>query len=356
MGLAALAYAGAAAYARFNDPVRTAAAEACIWRDTLELTGVVIRSEQLLDADAAQVRIDRAEGERVAAGEALGVYRTSGETYFRGWLLLRLRDELEAAETASPRALGGRADALRAALSAGDHDGAVLAAAALRAGVFGADANAAAALRAQIGALEAAGAGDAVLAAPASGFFLRGTDGWEGLSPAEADTLSAEGLEAVLRRGPSPTTAAGRLVTGSGWCFAALTNSAAAERFTPGETVSLTLGGRRVDAEVDRVTILREKSVVVFTCSEALDGVLSLRAATAEAELGRLEGLLLPAGSLREDEEGIYVYRAAGPIVRREPVSVLARREEGVLVAGEGLRAGSLVLLGGDWAEGMLIE
>ncbi|MBR6113905.1 MAG: hypothetical protein IKQ10_01860, partial [Oscillospiraceae bacterium] len=204
-------------------------------------------------------------------------------------------------------------------------------------------------------ALEAVGASEAVLTAPASGFFLRATDGWEGLSPADAGTLTVEAIETVLRRGAEPTSAPGKLVTGSLWLFAAPVGAGEAARFSPGETVALTLCGERVEAEVRRIIRGGAGGAVVFACRTGLDAVLSVREAAAEALLSETEGLALPAEAIREDGGGTFVFRVAGPYARRETVTVLSVRDGEALVVSDALREGSLVLLGGEYADGMLI-
>ena len=319
------------------------------WRETVSLEGVVLRSERLVHAPEGVAVLDFPEGRRAAAGEPLGVAAATGEEFFRGWLLLRL-ERLAAAETAgwplSESELRDGCAALRTALARRRFDGAAASAEALSFRLFPEDFDPPA-LQREIEALRSAGAGDAVLRAPASGFFLRSTDGWEGA----ADVAGAEAVEAMIARGREPTTAPGRLVTGSLWRLAALADAGTAEKFPPGKAVRLELGGEVFDAETERrLPAADGRELVVFVGRTGLERLLDLRFVRCCAVLREAEGLLLPAEALREG--GTAVLRLAGRFARRESVEVLAAAEEGVLVASDGLRPGSRVLLGGEWSDG----
>lgn len=340
---AVLAYIGVYVW-RAASPPATAAAETYLWRDCVSLSGLVLRTEQTVTSPCRGLRVTAVSGRRVAAGEVLGVAYDSAADYFRAALLLRLRGEL-AVRTGS----GGGSDrrefaaAFTRALARGDLNALALAAAGLS--PRPAELGDAQVLTAEIRSLERAGAEEGVLTAPASGFFLPAADGLEALSPAMAETLTYAQLSAAARGSARPDPGSGRLVTGSGWAFAALTDPQTAGRFAPGDTVALSLAGETVDAQVLRADIQPLGAVVLLRCDTGLQPVLDIRLVTAEAEFSRLEGLLLPPEAVHAGGEETFVYRSAGELVRQEAVTVLAELPEGVLVESEGLRPGDTVLL-----------
>ena len=128
LALTALGYVGARLVPAFDPDADTAEAAAFHWRDELALSGVVLRRERLLPAPGGTAVLLCIDGQRVAAGEPLGVAAESGETFFRGWLLLRLERALEAAEGAdyplSERAFSAGCAEVREALARRSFDGA----------------------------------------------------------------------------------------------------------------------------------------------------------------------------------------------------------------------------------------
>lgn len=367
---AALAYIGAFAWNALSPGVRTATAQRYLWRDSAELTGVVIRSEQAVAAGRANVRFTAPEGRRVAAGEVLGVAYDSGLEYFRASLLLRLREELSLREGAvsaqrsavdikkSAVELKKSVAALSAALGRGNFAALAGAAARLRAHMLPAPGpEDTELLRWEIASLENAGGDAGILTAPASGFFSTRTDGWETLSPGDPGALTREALLAAMAGTEVPAPPPARLVTGGVWLFAAPIDGADPEQFVPGDTVALRINGQALTAEVCSLSPAEDGAVAVLSFRTGLAGALDLRTVRAEAEFARLEGFLLPEEAVHADEEGTFVYRLAGELVRRETVTVLAELEEGVLAEGSGLREGSTVLLGEDtYADGTLLR
>ena len=209
-----------------------------------------------------------------------------------------------------------------------------------------ADPERAEALRSEIGALEAAGAGEGLLTAPGGAFFSAVTDGWEALSPDAPEALTVGKLSAVLRAEALSSAGAGRLVTDGTWLLAALTDSFTVARFAPGTAVTVETEAAAFPAEVILVRVEDGRAAVIFRCREALEAVLCRRTLTAEVVTDRAEGLLLPEAALREEDGEPAVYRIAGRLLCREKVAVLRRLPGGVLVSGPGLREGDEVLLG----------
>ena len=351
--LCAALYALCAVRASFS-PAVSAEAVAYHYRRETALSGVVLRCERLLPAQGGKILLLCPDGRRVAAGESLGVAADSGEGFLRARLLLRLEAELPDAEGAYPlpdAALARSCARLRRAAARRDHDEAAEAAERLALGLFPRP-DAAATLRSEIEALRSLGGGEAILRAPESGYFLRCTDGWEGVS----DITDPAALDVMCTRGAEPTAALGRLVTGSRWRLASVTDGATAALFLPGERVTLMIGGERFDAEVASRFSDGRREGVTFLGRSGLEKLLTTRFTTFTAVLSECDGLLLPAAALREENGETVVYRLAGRFARRERVTVLARPEGGVLVECAALRPGSRVLLSGDWADGEIVR
>ena len=83
--------------------------------------------------------------------------------------------------------------------------------------------------------------------------------------------------------------------------------------------------------------------------------LLDVRVLTVFAQTDSASGLLLDPRALREDGDGAFVWRVAGPFLRREAVSVLRSLPEGALVSSPGLREGDRVVTGdGEFYDGMM--
>ena len=91
-----------------------------------------------------------------------------------------------------------------------------------------------------------------------------------------------------------------------------------------------------------------ELCAVVLRCSTGLLDTLSLRFARGYAVTGRRQGLQLPADAIRQDESGHFVYLAAGLMAERVDINILYEENGFVLAEGDGLHAGSEILIGGS--------
>lgn len=359
---AAGAYLLTFALGRLRPGPETAPVRACVWQEELPLQCVVIRSEQQIGSPREHARLTAGRGERLPAGAALAVAYDTAQEYLRSALLLRLRREAETirAGAALPAgSLRSRVSALSAAAVRRDFEALNSAALALSLGLLPGDAQRrdTGALEAEIAALEAAGGRTGLVCVPGACFFSPDTDGWEGLAPWMAAQLTADDLQEVISAPPRISGALGKAVTDSTWLLAALTGAEEASRFAPGDPASLLLEGTELSCEVIQVRAQADgRGVIIFRCTAALARFLDVRVVTAAAVTDRAEGLLLPAGALREDETGFFVWRLASPFLRREAVTVVRTLPEGVLVSAPGLRPGSRVLLTeGDYHDGMLL-
>ncbi len=315
-----------------------------VWEDSLILTGTVLRRETVLSTACAQVLLLAEEGERLPAGAALAIAFDDPTEAFRAKLLLRLEEE--EALTCSPGRREGRLADYAAALARGEQSRLPTAARGLASTVFSASAFTPEELQRETEALTAAGAAHALVVAPESGFFSGLTDGWEGLSPVHALTLSPRTFRERMEAPGDTDGAFGKLVTDSRWAFAALLPLADAVRFSPGDALTLRLpDGREVAACVSALNESGGEALLILECREALSRVLSLRQTALTAVLSRWEGFSLPAAALREENGRFFVRRAGLPLPEDTPVTVLCCQGDRVLTESEGLRDGMEISL-----------
>lgn len=329
------------------------------WREELPLRCGVIRREEPLAVGERAFRFTAVRGQRLPAGAVMAVAFTDAADYLRGSLLLRLRRELSERRGAGPvpdSTVRQRATELSRAAARGDFDAAGAAALSLALAVSPGQPEAEAALEREIAALEAAGAGAGLITAPFGCFFSPYTDGWEVLSPEAAETMTADDLAALFAADPQPSLSAGKAAAGSEWVLAALTDARTASRFPPGDRVRFRSDPGDFSGEAVRVRVESDgRAAVFFRCTEGLPALLDARVLTVWAQTDWASGLLLDSRALREDGDGTYVWRVAGPFLRREAVSVLRSLPEGTLVSSVGLREGDRVLVqDGDYYDGML--
>ena len=317
--LSAALYGGAAVRRRFFPRLTAAACRAGVVEETATLPGTVVRTEVGVPVEGSFVRFTVPAGQRCAAGTVLGIAYNTGAEYFRTALLLRLRQETLSREAARaqplPPTLERRdAAALSRSLARGDFAAVNRSALPLRLALEGTPSGPDAAVRAEIASLAAAGAEAGLVIAPAAGYFVPGPDG-----------------------------AAARIVAGNAWFVRLTADTKTASRLTPGETVDLTLPFGAAEAEVVSVS---SSGAAVLACRTALEQVLTAEAMDVTLHFSRTEGLWLPRAALRYDESGSFVYRATRHFAFREDVTVLHEGDEEVLVSSDGLREGSLVLVG----------
>lgn len=369
--LALAGYLGVYAWQALSRPEGTALCLRGEEEYSISLTGMILREEQVLSGGSDWIRITAREGRRVGAGDELGISCASQEDLQRALRLQQLQQELSLVravldeadirrDPADPaRDAGQAAMDLAACLARGEFGSLRTGALALRTLALEAGPEAAqaelAALEAELADLQAAGPGSAqALTAPASGLFSSVLDGRESLSPAQLEGLTLDVLEDWLETPATrPAGACGRLVTGSTWYLAARAAGPEAQALEQGDTVILDLEelcGVRLPAAVYRTAPGdgAEETVLVLSCSQGMRETLNLRVLEqVQAVTRTIQGLRLPEEAVREEAEGLCVYRLSGLMAQRVPVTVLWQGGGTVLVDGDGLEEGAEILLGG---------
>ena len=145
--------------------------------------------------------------------------------------------------------------------------------------------------------------------APFSGVWSAMADGWEGVAtPAMLDSLTADGLEALLKEQHSADpSAVGKLITGSTWYFAALLDGTDTGLQT-GRRYSLNFSGDyygQIEMTLERIALEGERTLAIFSCRSHLADTAMLRIQTVDVVTRHLEGIRIPRRALRVETEQV---------------------------------------------------
>lgn len=380
-----------------TNPFSTALAYTDTLDDAVEVTGVLVRREQVLTSSAAVMDVLPEEGTRVAAGEAVAMLYQSSEALEREEALRELeqrRDQLQAALN-SGSSLDDAAKleqqivssilALRSSTAGGDLTALESSALSLRTLVlqrefaYSSSGDSAslltqtiAGLNSQIAALEAqTSSGATAVYAPCSGLFSGLADGLESiLTPEALETMTAaQVLEYTRQTSSADGSCVGKLITGDRWYFAAVVDPAAAERLLPGDVVTVAFSrdfAGEVDMRVERVGEEEDEGcVLVLSSDEHLKDVTLLRSQTVDLIFERYTGIRVPKRALRMEtsartdaetgetvqEQVLGVYTVVGGQAEFKPVEIVREGSDYYLVkaAGESssrrLRAGDEIIV-----------
>lgn len=395
IGVALLLYFGGAAWRAFHDPYPTARAYAYGVDDTVETTGWLCRTEEVITGSGGVVRVLPGEGEKVAAGATVARLYTDRESVERSEQLETLRTEIAQMEAALEAAgspnqtestLAGTVNSLvtlRAAVASGDFTrlesdvadfkGAVYQQA-LRYGSTGDLNTALASARQQAQELEAQTAyAVGRVSVSRSGIFSGQADGYEGvltpeallaLTPSALDSLSAQTVA---------SDAIGKLVTDSKWYFICPLRESDASRLVEGGTITARFSrdwSGEVEMTVERIGATENgRRAVTLSSSRFLSQVTLLRRQTVELIFSTLSGIRVPTEAVRVEEGQSVVYVQVGVLAERKPVRILAQGEDYYLVEPvveeaatqnqerKALRSGDLVIIANQeiW-DGKVVE
>ena len=145
--------------------------------------------------------------------------------------------------------------------------------------------------------------------APVSGVWSAGVDGWEGVvTPAMLDSLTADGLEALMKEQHSPDPGAvGKLVTGSTWYYAALIRGTDTG-LQSGRRYTVNFSGDyygQVEMTLDRIVLDGERTLAIFSCRSHLADTAMLRVQAVDVISRQLEGIRIPRKALRVETETV---------------------------------------------------
>ncbi|MDR1298936.1 MAG: hypothetical protein LBJ84_01625 [Oscillospiraceae bacterium] len=364
--LAVASYIGLYIYNAAKNPFQTATAEAGEYSSSVKAQGYVIRSEQAITGGGGAMTPAVGEGEKVAAG-ALVANGYSGQRAFAQADEVRaLRLQIEQLESQDRSAASAAAGAYTPAL-----DAATALSRAVQRSAFdeieslcmlvenviftepSASADALPALRARLDALEAEQTGQSGVYAPASGVFSSSVDGFERVGPEAIGSMrTPSALAEAFSYAGAGSGAAGKLITGITWYYAAVIDSGAAAELTAGKDVDVGFtGSRRVTftMRLDEVYAPEEgRCVAVFSCRSGIGAVASMRYSEADVALGSVSGLLVPRQAIRLSDDGrTYVYVYSGGRARMEYADILGEFDD-MYIVRDGAAGGSPLRVGAE--------
>ena len=371
--LCVVLYFGVQAFEYLEDPLTTVLAYRYEVEQTVDLSGFVVREERVLpDEGGGLLRIQRAEGERVAAGGTVASIYADQASLDRQAEIDSLESRVEQLQYAQDLALAAettrKLDAqivqnlmeYRRFLAADRLYDAESAALELRALVLKRDYSDAGngdialqlqELGAQLLALRSQSEGSVRrVTVPEAGLYSTEVDGFETvLTPAMLEDLTPSALSS-LTADPAAASRVGKLVLGGEWYYAAVMPSDAAMALQQNEGALLLRFSKGVDRDLP-VTLHsvgpRENGrvVAVFRGNAYLQELTLLRQQRAQIITGVVSGIRIPRESLRaerayldengktvtEDRAGVYCL--VGREARFKPVEVVHSGESFILVA-----------------------
>lgn len=328
--------------------------------DGLSTSGFVVRDEKVLTSSASIVVLERSEGDRVSAGQAVATSYASEPARQRQAQIRQLEDELAQMEYAHSYA-GSQSNTrlldddivesvrrlnlcvVRQDFSAAASAGEQLKSYVLRRNITPEDKERLwqriLATRDRLAELRSeAGDETGSISAAEAGYFSAVVDGYEStLSSALLDTVDTAALSELAARHPTAQqNAIGKLVTSPRWYYVCKADSAAMKshkegeyidvRFSYGFYAPIQMRISRIGADEDGVCVL------VLTTDRWLSNVIGVRQVAADLIFADIVGLRIPktALSVVDGVSGVYVLDGARAVWK--PVEILYSDSEYLIV------------------------
>lgn len=410
---AILLYFAGAVLTGFFDSYPTVQAYGYEVEDTVEATGFLVRTEEVLSGNGSSiVRLIPAEGEKVAAGAEVARLYADELALERSERLELLQAEESQLATAiaqagedtqqterSSQVVMEALIKLRASVESGDFTRLENQVSSFKSAVYqqaqrygDADQLSAAlsATRKEMDSLRAYINQDSGRVTTAkSGIFSGQVDGYESLlTPQTVFTLTPSQLDALADGGEEvPSTALARLITDAKWYFVCSLSTEEARRLEKGDKITVRFSrdwSGEVDMTVEQLGRAEDGQIaVVFSSNRYISDITLLRRQTVELVFDRQSGIRVPTEAIRVEKETkvdketgeetetqiTCVYVLVGVQAERKPVTVLAQGDDYTLVeaklaadattnqARKALRVGDMVILAADeiW-DGKVIE
>lgn len=307
-----------------DNPLTTTVAYAYTVDETIEVSGYVVRKEQVLEDDAGGLlRLTRAEGERVSVGGTVAAVYADQASLDRQNAIDTLEARIEQLEYARDASLSYEAFAkldsqiaqnlleLRTALTAGRLDTVESRGSELRALVMKRDYTYSGddldgqleTLRQELSDLRRQSAGSVrPIRAPASGLYSAVVDGYENvLTPEGIQELTPSRLSALQPDGAASHV--GKLILGDNWYYAAPLRAGEIKDIREAGDIAIRFSKDvEQDLDVDILSVGWEengRSVVVFQGKYGLSQLTLLRQQSAEIVLNTTSGIRVPQEALR---------------------------------------------------------
>ena len=370
--LGVLAYFGIQGLQYFSDPLTTTLAYNYQVEEGMDLSGYVVRKEQVLaDEPSGLLRLRRSEGEKVSAGGTVALVYADQASLDRQQEIEELTGRIEQLQFAQEASVGSevslKLDAqimrsllnYRAELAAGRLDSAEEHETQLRSLVLKRDytysdtedlSGQIAQLQGQLKELKAQAASSVrAVRAPVSGVYSAVVDGYETvLTPEQLADMTPSQLTSVQAE-EANASRTGKLILGDSWYYAVTMSAQQAEVLRDkGGTMALRFAkGVEKDQTVTLYAVGPEEQgrvVVTFRGEYNMAQVTLLRRQSAQLIWRTVSGIRVPTEALRAEKvtvdkegnrtvtEGTGVYCVVGMEARFKPVKVLYSGDGFVLV------------------------
>ena len=323
---------------------------------TISTQGFVVRTETVLDDLGTTVLPMVAEGERVAAGQAIAVELMSPEAIDVASEIRSLSmkiAQLDAAQGVNDAAAFDAVLSLSAAVHTSDLRRLDEIALSVETGIFSIEEDADA-LRSRLAELEGRSIGTRTVYAPVSGAFSQVVDGFEHIPPEILDNMVPSDLLAHFRT-PVETHSAGKLITEHKWFFAAIMNHEDAILLTEGDYYNVHFLGA-FQAEVNMLVESKgrredDSSVVLFSSNRGVHEIAQLRLLRADIIIDLVSGIRVPKEAIHLDDDGTtFVFLQTSGFAERVVVERLRETDNYDLVrdgaeSGTPLRVDSIIIV-----------
>ena len=352
-----LAYFGIHAYRYFTNPLTTSPAYTYQVEQSLTVTGWVVREERIIQTpDSGVLRLSRSEGEKISRGGQVAEVYADQSSLDKQAEMESVEARIEQLKYAQESAMNSEAVLrldnqimtgileLRTAVAAGRLDTADKNLSELRSYVLKRDYSYSGGedLAAQLKELEGrlqtlqkqTAASRKTVKATVSGLYSAVVDGYEGvLTPEKAAAMTPSAIR-QLKKDPAVTSQVGKLITGDRWYFLAAVPVESLGKMTAGQDVTLRFAtGAATDMTMRVESIGPEEdgqTAVLLSSREHQAKITLLREQSADIVWNTVEGVRVPAASIRVDEEGrTGVYCVVGMNARFKPVEVIHTGTEG---------------------------
>lgn len=373
--LAAIAlYFAAQGYFALTDPFTTTLVYQSSAEDTIDVSGWLVRDEEVLSGESGTVRHEVSEGERVGKGQTVATVYSGSDALDTVQQIETKELQLQQLQFALSSYLNPDATLkldgsitesllnIRRSLSGGDYDDAADQTAQLKAAILkrshtyssGEEIEAdIATVQGELSALRSSLSGARMVTAEHSGTYSAACDGYESLlTPEFLQSVTPSQLEG-LPSGQTGGSSLGKLIIGEKWYYTAVITTEQAQQLEKGDwlTLRFSKGAQQdIDAQVTYLSAAEDgKQAVVLTCREYLAQTSQLRHQAAQLVLRSYEGLRIPTNALRMSEDNqLGVYCVVGKVASFKPVSMVYRGDGYSLVQSASPSQDVSVLRPGD--------
>lgn len=357
LGILLFSYIGYQVYRIAYNPVKTVSAIFAEIDDSVELHGIVIREETVMQKNygSGVLEMNVYEGERVASGEAVAVVYNDSSAVERNRKSEELSEQIE--QMTKLYSQSGESYDIAAANDK-ISDEAVNLLTMHQEGVCASVAPAVDELKMQTMVREyiyrdksellavidglkeekkKLGSGASVkkrIYSSSSGYFSQSTDGFEKVMTFDfiQNATPTEFSKKYEEYAMEESNAVGKLISTNKWYFAATVSENEAKRLKAGAIMKLKFADKilpEVSAEVERITEAENGQVlVVFSCNSHISSFTKIRKISAEAVIKTYSGLKVPREALRVSDEGVNgVYCLIDSQVKFKPVNIIFEKD-----------------------------